>query len=153
MATTAIYFSIQVSSIYLGIYKQQQHHSQWSILIKKGTYKCKFQGLEFVELQYRFSNSHPSQSLGSISTQLKIDHCAGGGGKRNSSNYSENVMFKRGVQSMHWRFFMRESAASKLSINQEANRISSPKCLGCLCAEQTLKKLGSTQRNAKRGAS
>ena len=35
---------------------------------------------------------------------------------------------------------MRESAASKLSINQEANRISSPKCLGCLCAEQTLKK-------------
>ena len=48
---------------------------------------------------------------------------------------------------------MRESAASKLSINQEANRISSPKCLGCLCAEQTLKELGSTLRNAKRGAS
>ena len=71
---------------------------------------------------------------------FKIDHCAG---NRNSSNYSENVMFKRGVQSMHWRFFMRESAASKLSINQEANRISSPKCLGCLCAEQTLK---TTQR-------
>ena len=58
---------------------------------------------------------------------FKIDHCAG---NRNSSNYSENVMFKRGVRSMHWRFFMRESAASKLSINQEANRISSPKMFG-----------------------
>ena len=49
---------------------------------------------------------------------------------------------------------MRESAASKLSINQEANRISSPKCLGCLCAEQTLKKRRfDGKNNAKRGAS
>ena len=46
---------------------------------------------------------------------------------------------------------MRESAASKLSINQEANRISSPKCLGCLCAEQTLKKLGSVHNATQKG--
>ena len=52
---------------------------------------------------------------------------------------------------MHWRFFMRESAASKLSINQEANRISSPKCLGCLCAEQTLKKLGIVHNATQKG--
>ena len=46
---------------------------------------------------------------------------------------------------------MRESAASKLSINQEANRISSPKCLGCLCAEQTLKNVGLTEKTTQKG--